>query len=194
MGLGDHTTHGDEADTGVASPRGVLQRARRTRPDARANLTDTSGDGRRIAPDVQAELLRQTEALAQEVSQLKALAVAFERWHQDMISLMSQNRDMRGVGEDVACIVKQLIMLSLNAAIEAARAGESARGFVVVAAEVRSLSLRAQSLSKDLGRNLDRSDLTTTATFQDIQAGGKLMLAVISGLESMIRQLHERIE
>ena len=153
-----------------------------------------AGGGPPIAADVQADLLRQTQELAKEVAQLKGLAVAFERWHQDMISLMSQNRDMRGVGEDVASIVKQLIMLSLNAAIEAARAGESARGFVVVAAEVRSLSLRAQTLSKDLSKNLHKSDLTTTATFQDIQAGGKLMLAAISGLESMVRQLRDRIE
>jgi methyl-accepting chemotaxis protein len=194
MRFGDQTTYGDGADPVPAAPRAAPQRARRTTPTARADLTDAAGDGRRIAANIQADLLRQTQALAQEVSQLKELAVAFERWHQDMISLMSQNRDMRGVGEDVASIVKQLIMLSLNAAIEAARAGESARGFVVVAAEVRSLSLRAQTLSKDLGKNLHRSDLTTTATFQDIQAGGKLMLAAISGLESMVRQLRDRIE
>jgi methyl-accepting chemotaxis protein len=194
MRSGEQTPYGDGADSGSAAPRGALQRARRTGPTARADLTDAAGGGQRIAADVQADLLRQTQELAQEVSQLKSLAVAFERWHQDMISLMSQNRDMRGVGEDVASIVKQLIMLSLNAAIEAARAGESARGFVVVAAEVRSLSLRAQTLSKDLGKNLHRSDLTTTATFQDIQAGGKLMLAAISGLESMVRQLRTRIE
>jgi hypothetical protein len=152
------------------------------------------GAGQRIAAELRGELLRQTQQLAEEVSHLKALAVAFDRWHQDMISLLSQNHDMRGVGEDVACVVKQLIMLSLNAAIEAARAGESARGFVVVASEVRSLSLRAQALSKDLGKNLHRSDLTTTATFQDIQAGGKLMLAAISGLESLTRELRARIE
>jgi methyl-accepting chemotaxis protein len=194
MRFGDRSTYGSEADSGIDAPRGALQRARRTGPTARADLTDAAGGGQRIAADVQADLLRQTQELAQEVAQLKSLAVAFERWHQDMISLMSQNRDMRGVGEDVASIVKQLIMLSLNAAIEAARAGESARGFVVVAAEVRSLSLRAQTLSKDLGKNLHRSDLTTTATFQDIQAGGKLMLAAISGLESMVRQLRTRIE
>lgn len=189
MAYGDRTTNGHDG-----APRGALQRVRRSGPTVRSDLTESAGGGPPIAADVQADLLRQTQELAQEVAQLKALAVAFERWHQDMISLMSQNRDMRGVGEDVASIVKQLIMLSLNAAIEAARAGESARGFVVVAAEVRSLSLRAQTLSKDLSKNLHKSDLTTTATFQDIQAGGKLMLAAISGLESMVRQLRGRIE
>ncbi len=170
------------------------RRARGARSTGGADPAEAAGDGRQMPADLQADLQRQTQVLAQEVSQLKALALAFERWHQDMISLMSQNRDTRGVGEDVASVAKQLIMVSLNAAIEAARAGESARGFVVVAAEVRNLSLRAQTLSKDLGTNLHRSDLTTTATFQDIQAGGKLMLAAISGLESMVRALQTRIE
>jgi methyl-accepting chemotaxis protein len=107
--------------------------------------------------------------------------------------MMEQNREMHGKGEDLGTIVKQLIMLSLNAAIEAARAGESARGFVVVAAEVRTLAMRAQALSKELGRNLHKNELVTTATFQDIQAGGKLMMAALSGLEARINKLRTEI-
>jgi hypothetical protein len=36
--------------------------------------------------------------------------------------------------------------------------------------------------------------LTTTATFQDIQAGGKLMLAAISGVESMVKSIRTAVE
>jgi methyl-accepting chemotaxis protein len=193
MRPGDQTTRGDAVDLGLATPLGALQRARLSRSTVRGGLSDAGGDGQRIAGDLQADLLRRTQVLTEEVTRLKELAVAFERWHQDMISLMDQNRGMHAMGEDLASIVKQLIMLSLNAAIEAARAGDSARGFVVVAGEVRNLSLRAQSLSKDLGKNLHSNDLRTTATFQDIQAGGKLMMAAISGLESMVRQLRDDI-
>ena len=155
---------------------------------------ESQGDVARIEPQIRAELVKQTDTLSEEAAQLKKIAHAFERWHQDMISLTQQNREMHSKGDDLVTIVRQLIMLSLNAAIEAARAGEAARGFVVVAAEVRNLAQRAQTLSQELSKNLHKNDLVTTATFQDIQAGGKMMMAAISGLESMLGQLRSKID
>jgi methyl-accepting chemotaxis protein len=172
----------------------ALTRARKT-PAAKAPPDPASGeDAPRIEPQTKAELVKQTDNLSAEAAQLKNIALSFERWHEDMISLTDQNREMHSKGDDLVTIVRQLIMLSLNAAIEAARAGDAARGFVVVAAEVRSLALRAQALSQELSKSLHRSDLVTTATFQDIQAGGKMMMAAISGLESMLGQLRSKID
>ena len=168
---------------------GALTRVRRTA----AGTLDTP-EGPSIEPQTKAELAKQTDQLSAEAAQLKNIALAFERWHQDMISLTQQNREMHSKSDDLVTIVRQLIMLSLNAAIEAARAGEAARGFVVVAAEVRNLAQRAQALSNDLSKHLHKNDLVTTATFQDIQAGGKMMMASISGLESMLGQLRTRID
>jgi len=65
---------------------------------------------------------------------------------------------------------------------------------VVVAAEVRRLALAAQNLSGDLGKDLHKNDLLTTAVFQDVQAGGKLMMAAISGVETGIRQVRADLE
>jgi hypothetical protein len=140
-----------------------------------------------------AALRQRTDELAQEVVRLRALAVALERWHQDMISMMAQHRDMNAEGEDMHSIARQLIMVSLNAAIEGARAGNEARGFVAVAAEVKTLALRVQVLAGELGRNLHTSSLITTATFQDIQAAGKMMMAAISALEGQVRQLRAEL-
>ncbi len=169
----------------------ALARARRLRSPQQATGFEGRTEPGRGAP---ANVIRRVQELGDEVAAFKDLALAFERWHQDMISLTDQNRRMRSKGEDLASIVKELIMLSLNAAIEAARAGQSARGFVVVAAEVRRLALSAQALSTDLGKDLHKNDLLTTAIFQDVQAGGKLMMAAISGLEAGIRQVRTDLE
>ncbi|MBP0532650.1 methyl-accepting chemotaxis protein, partial [Mycobacterium tuberculosis] len=82
--------------------------------------------------------------------------------------------DIIGVIESIAF---QTNILALNAAVEAARAGEQGRGFAVVASEVRALAARSEELSKSYRNSLHVNDLPTTATFQDIQAGGKMITA-----------------
>jgi uncharacterized protein (DUF1800 family) len=147
-----------------------------------------NGPGRHGANN-KGDLLRRTEDLAREIMHLKTLAIAFERWHEDMILMMARARDMNIKGDDLATIARHMTMVSINAAIEGARAGDIARGFVVVATEVKNQAKLIQALSGDIEKDLHKSELMTTATFQDIQAGGKMMMAAISGLESMVKQL-----
>lgn len=142
---------------------------------------------------LRADLAARVEKLAVEAAQLRNVSVTFEHWHEEMNSLMVQNREMHKQNQEFASIVKHVVILSLNAAIEAARAGESGRGFAVVADEVRTLAFRSESLSKEYSKSLHKNDLTTTATFQEIQADGKMIAAAISSLESMIGQLKNRI-
>lgn len=142
---------------------------------------------------LKSDVLYRVGKLAAEAAQLRNIAVTFEHWHEEMNSLMVQNREMHKQNQEFASIVKHVVILSLNAAIEAARAGESGRGFAVVADEVRTLAFRSEALSKDYSKSLHKNDLTTTATFQEIQADGKMITAAISSLESMIGQLRERM-
>jgi hypothetical protein len=145
------------------------------------------------APQSNAELLRRSHEIGGAVGAIKDLSFAFERWHQDMNALMDQNRVMRASGDELHSIVRHMVMLSMNAKIEAAKAGGAAMGFVVVATEMRNVSDRAGRLSKDFANGLHRNDLVTTATFQDIQASGKMMMAAISGLEALIKQLQAKL-
>nr|WP_223258574.1 methyl-accepting chemotaxis protein [Trinickia symbiotica] len=131
--------------------------------------------------------------LAGEAARLRGLSGTFERWHEQMISLMTQNHDMHKKNQELSAIVAHVLIVSLNASIEAARAGTAGRGFSIVASEVRTLATRSQELSKSYQNSLNRNDLITTATFQDIQAGGKMITASLGSVDALASQLESKI-
>lgn len=167
----------------VGELQAELQRQQTQQQRTLQELSDkTSGDKR--------EIQALFDVMAAEIVKINEFCHVFERWHDDMNVLMEQNRDMHSQNEKFSTIVQQVVILALNAAIEAARAGESGRGFAVVADEVRKLAHAAESLSKDYRQNLHKNDLITTATFQDIQAGGKMITAALVNIDSMRKQFH----
>ena len=140
------------------------------------------------------EALQRVERIAAEAARLKQMSATFERWHEQMISLMAQNHDMHQKNQELSSIVSHVLIVSLNASIEAARAGAAGRGFSIVAGEVRALATRSQELSKSYRDSLNRNDLVTTATFQDIQAGGKMIAASLASVESLALQLRAQLD
>jgi methyl-accepting chemotaxis protein len=140
------------------------------------------------------DAMQHAARIASEASRLKLMSSTFERWHEQMISLMAQNHDMHQKNQELSSIVSHVLIVSLNASIEAARAGAAGRGFSIVAGEVRALATRSQELSKSYRDSLNRNDLITAATFQDIQAGGKMIAASLASVEATSNQLRAQLE
>jgi predicted RNase H-like nuclease (RuvC/YqgF family) len=132
--------------------------------------------------------------IAEEATRLRLMSATFERWHEQMTSLMAENYDMHQKNQELSSIVSHVLIVSLNASIEAARAGAAGRGFSIVAGEVRELATRSQELSKSYRDSLNRNDLITAATFQDIQAGGKMIAASLASVESLSNQLKAQLK
>ncbi len=150
-------------------------------------------ESRRMLEDRLSELRTQTSTdktvLKKDVTDLLTLLTTIERWNDGMSKLVQTNSEMQQRNGEFAEIVQQIIILALNATIEAARVGEAGRGFAVVAQEVKSLASRSEGFSAGYKDSLHKSDAVTVATFQDIQASGKMILTAVHALESKIDRL-----
>nr|WP_245747751.1 methyl-accepting chemotaxis protein [Formivibrio citricus] len=101
-----------------------------------------------------------------------------------MQSILTNNRELKQQNDEFSRIIKNVVMLALNASIEAARAGEHGRGFAVVADGVRELALSSSNWAQKYKQNLDKNDLVTTTTFQDMQASGNMIRTAVFGLKA----------
>jgi len=128
--------------------------------------------------------------IKQDIQDLLEMVNTFNRWDDEMSKLMNHNSLMLDQNSQFANIVKQIIILALNASIEAARAGEAGRGFAVVADEVKTLATRSEHLSSEYKENLFKNDMITTTTFQDVQASGKMLLTALHAVNSKVNQIN----
>lgn len=169
----------EEQARSAAAERAALEAQHHEQHRTHQMLLKTVSSGTQT---VKNHALEGADRLGGTIDKLLGLIETFERWNDELNQLLQHNREMHSKNDEFAQIVNQVIIVALNASIEAARAGDQGRGFAVVAAEVRDLATRADKLSKDYRSNLYKNDLITGATFQDLQAGGKMIMGALNEL------------
>jgi len=138
------------------------------------------------------------EAVANAVAAIDAIAHRSQLVAERTAALAEKSGEIGRILEVIDELAKQTNLLALNAAIEAARAGEHGRGFAVVAAEVRKLSERAQTSTRQIQQIVTQiqSEMraTTAATAEgaeEVLNGVALARDVVSVLERISEMADE---
>ena len=138
------------------------------------------------------------EAVTNAVAAIDAIAHRSKLVAQRTAALADKSGEIGRILDVIDELANQTNLLALNAAIEAARAGEHGRGFAVVAAEVRKLSERAQSSTKQIQTIVSEIQAemraTTTATAEgaeEVLNGVALARDVVTVLERISEMADE---
>jgi methyl-accepting chemotaxis protein len=101
------------------------------------------------------------------------VSVSVENSFDVMKELENKMSDVYQILESINDVSNQTNLLALNASIEAARAGEHGRGFMVVADEVKKLSVHTNSLTSQVQSILGNFKEQIHATTEYIETGIK---------------------
>lgn len=103
------------------------------------------------------------------VNSLKDLIDGKEAMVGNIRKLADETQALRSMAGEVTSIAWQTNLLALNAAIEAARAGSTGRGFAIVAAEVRKLSMRSSETGKQMETRVEQISTIMGSTSESVQ-------------------------
>lgn len=122
------------------------------------------------------------QSVSQSISHMKRIHHKTEEANAITRSLNQHAKEIDQVMTFIGRISTQTNLLALNASIEAARAQEHGRGFLVVAEEVRELSVQTKQAAEQVSTLIQRLQIEST---QSVQTGDDVQSIVAEGIEQI---------
>ena len=138
------------------------------------------------------ERLREGQAQVEQMAERSKVAVS------QLIEFMNASRQFGEFVDLIQQFARRTNLLALNAAIEAARAGDEARGFAVLAEEIRKLAThagdaadRAQVATNEVLGRLEAAHEAIAETRQATNTIGSVVESLDEGFSSVTRAMDE---
>ncbi len=96
---------------------------------------------------------------------------------ENIVRLSEQSQAIAEIAGTVADLAGQVNLLSVNASIEASKAGEQGKGFLVVAQEVKNLSVQSKQASSQVRSILNDVQKAISAAVMATEQGSKIVEA-----------------
>jgi methyl-accepting chemotaxis protein len=134
------------------------------------------------------------EDLKSIVGTLESVVQAKNGMLEDISQLAGMTGELKEKVTDVSRVARQTNLLALNAAIEAATAGERARGFAVVAQEVRTLSHQSGQAARNIAQKVAAAGNAMERTITSARVHAEEDMEAIKKAEEAIAQVVGRFE
>lgn len=158
--------------------------------------------------DIQTVISQAIEVNSDKMKDLKAEAETSIKSSESMKTsadtLLSKAEEAKNITDIILNISSQTNLLALNASIEAARAGEAGKGFMVVADEIRNLSIQANNATSNITNILNELSEISLSVFEksvsNQEVSNKQSITIDSttkefeGIQSEFQQLKKDIE
>lgn len=116
--------------------------------------------------------VKEADTLAQHAGEASTLAT------RSVDGLQTSSAKIGNVIKLIAAIARKTNLLALNATIEAARAGEAGRGFTVVAAEVKALSVQTQQATEQIRVDIESLQSDAGASIEAVHRISQVVEAI----------------